>query len=388
MSQLTFTKATKKQARARIAFEGPSGSGKTYTSLVTARALGQRIALIDTEHRSASLYADEFEFDTLPLDSYDPQLLIQALAVAAAAGYDVVVIDSLSHFWMGVDGMLEQVDRAAKRSSGGNTFGGWKDMAPVERRMLEAMLAFPGHVIATLRQKTEWVIEENERGKKVPKKIGLKAIQRDGLEYEFTIVGDLNHDNELIVTKSRCKSLAGAVIRKPDEEFGRTILNWLEDGESSGPTVTELRDQAIDKYATREDLLALYQRAQKLALLGAPVVDDHGDATTLGELIAAKGRAAANRPVSAPPAVDAAAPAAVARVEETGQKRISDQRKTKLHAMFATARITDRDDKLAFINALLPADRQIASTSDLLADDAQMVFEAIQAAIDEQKATV
>src|SRR5688572_10982122 len=120
MAQITFTKATKKQAKARIALEGPSGSGKTYTSLLTAKVLGDRIAVIDTEHGSASKYADEFEFDTLAMDRYDPNVLIQALAAAAAAGYDVVVVDSLSHFWMGADGMLEQVDRAAKRSAGGN----------------------------------------------------------------------------------------------------------------------------------------------------------------------------------------------------------------------------------------------------------------------------
>lgn len=397
MTQLTFARATKKQARARIAFEGPSGSGKTYTALVTARVLGKRVAVIDTEHRSASLYADEFEFDTLALDRYDPQVLIEALAVAASSGYDVVVVDSLSHFWMGADGMLEQVDRAAKRSSGGNTFGGWKDMAPVERRMIEAMLAFPGHVIATLRQKTEWVIEEDHRGKKVPKKIGLKAIQRDGLEYEFTIVGDMNHENELIVSKSRCKSLAGAVIRKPGDEFGRQILAWLEDGESSGPSAAEIRDEILaNPYLGRDDLLAFYKRAEAYALLGAPLTDEHGDATTLGEFIAAKGKAAADaargvRPVSSPPApkpavqVQPATSTAGSEAAARLARGIDGRERTKLHAVLGSAGITDRDDKLAFINALLPDDRQITSTNDLTAADLPVVFEALAAATSDSK---
>lgn len=285
----TFTKATKKAAKARIALEGPSGSGKTYTALVTARALGQRIALIDTEHRSASLYADEFDFDTLELDSYDPKLLTGALAAASKAGYDVIVIDSLSHFWMGTDGMLEQVDRAAKRSAGGNTFGGWKEMRPTERRMIEAMLAYPGHLIATLRTKTEWVVEENDRGKKVPKKIGLKAEQREGLEYEFTLVGTLDLENTLVVTKSRCKTLSGAVLNRPDASFGQTLGDWLQDGEA-GPTAEEIRDEVLAAPdATYDELIEVYRKAERHGLLMAAIITDTGDSAGLGDFIRARG---------------------------------------------------------------------------------------------------
>ncbi|MEV6297818.1 ATP-binding protein [Actinoplanes sp. NPDC051861] len=285
----TFTKATKKAAKARIALEGPSGSGKTYTALITARALGQRIAVIDTEHRSASLYADEFDFDTLELDSYDPQLLTSALAAAAKAGYDVIVVDSLSHFWMGTDGMLEQVDRAAKRSAGGNTFGGWKEMRPTERRMIEAMLAYPGHLIATLRTKTEWVVEENDRGKKVPKKIGLKAEQREGLEYEFTLVGTLDLDNTLVVTKSRCKALSSAVIHRPDASFGQTLGDWLQDGEA-GPTAEEIRDEVLaTPDATYDELIDVYRKAERHGLLMAAIITNTGDEMSLGDFVKSRG---------------------------------------------------------------------------------------------------
>lgn len=298
-SPFTFTKATKKAAKARIALEGPSGSGKTYTALVTARALGQRIAVIDTEHRSASLYADEFDFDTLELDAYDPKYLIQALAAAGNAGYEVVIVDSLSHFWMGTDGMLEQVDRAAKRSASGNTFGGWKEMRPIERKMIEAMLAYPGHLIATMRTKTEWVVEENDRGKKVPKKIGLKAEQREGLEYEFTLVGTLDLENTLVVTKSRCKALSGAVINKPDQQFGETLGTWLQDGEA-GPTAAEIRDEVLESPdATYDELLAVYRKAERHGLLATAIVTDTGDTAALGDFIKARGTEAKARAAGA-----------------------------------------------------------------------------------------
>jgi len=359
---LSFAPATKKQAKARIALEGPSGSGKTYTSLLTATTLGKRVALIDTEHRSASLYADEFTFDTLELDRYDPQILTQALAVAGEAGYDVVIIDSLSHFWMGTDGMLEQVDKAAKRSSSGNTFGGWKEMRPTERKMIEAMLAYPGHLIATLRTKTDWVVEENDRGKKVPKKIGLKAEQREGLEYEFTIVGTLDIENTLVVTKSRCKALSGAVIQRPDDKFGRTLLEWLDAGAVAGPTAAELRDEALDTSATVEELRALHAKATRHGLLGAPVVDEHGDATVLGDLIVAKGREVAAR--------DAAA-AESAR----GEEMVSDKQHRQMHALWRDLGYDgdeNRDNRLAVISKIL--NRPVETSKTLTAAEADVVI--------------
>lgn len=348
----TFSRATKKQAKARIALAGPSGSGKTYTSLLTARVLAERVAVIDTEHRSASKYADEFAFDVLEINRYDPAILIQALAAAGAAGYDAVVVDSLSHFWMGSDGMLEQVDRAAKRSGGGNSFAGWKEMRPVERKMVEAMLAYPGHVLVTMRTKTEYVVEENERGKKVPRKIGTKPEQRDGIEYEFDIVGDLDVENELIIAKTRCRALTGAVIRKPDEEFGRTIARWLDDGADAGPTVTEIRDQALAAGKSRDDLLALLRRVEQLGVGAAPVLDEFGEATTLTELVVAKGRALANRPMKDQPA--------------------DDKQHRRMHALWRDAGIADRDERLAYTAEWIG--REVESSKELTAGDADRLI--------------
>ncbi len=255
---LSFTKATKLAAKGRVALDGPSGSGKTYTALTLATTLGGRVAVIDTEHGSASKYADLFEFDTLGLDRYSPQILIDALGAAAVAGYDVIVVDSLSHFWMGTDGMLEQVDKAAKRS-GGHGMSGWKEMRPVERQMVESLLAYPGHVICTLRVKSDWVEGENARGKKQMVKVGTKAEQREGLEYEFDLVASLDLANELTVVKSRCPQLAGEIVARPGRAFAETFKAWLDDGVESGPTARDRLLEQIRAAKTDDEFTATWK---------------------------------------------------------------------------------------------------------------------------------
>lgn len=286
---LTFAPATRKKLRARIALEGPSGSGKSYTSLMTGFALTSgenRVAVIDTERGSASKYVgiNGWQFDVLELGTFAPKTLVDALGSAAAAGYQCVIVDSLSHFWMGTDGMLEQVDKAGKRS-GGNSFAGWKEARPLERAMIDALLSYPGHVIVTMRTKTEWVVEENERGKKSPKKVGTKPEQRDGIEYEFDVVGDMNPENELVVTKSRVSGLAKAVIREPDEEFGKQILKWLEDGDGALANPLAIRDQALRVDATLDHIKALVEEAKSGRVFGAAVIDDTGDTVALEDLL-------------------------------------------------------------------------------------------------------
>src|SRR5262249_26069414 len=153
---------------------------------------------------------------------------------------DALVIDSLSHAWMGKDGALEQVDRAAKRSSG-NSFAAWRDVTPMHNRLVDAMLSCRCHLIVTMRSKTEWVLEDDARGKKVPRKVGMAPIQRDGVEYEFDVVGDFDIHHTLTISKSRCSELDGAVIEKPGRDLARTLKRWLDEGDpvSDGPTFSE-----------------------------------------------------------------------------------------------------------------------------------------------------
>lgn len=234
---IQFTKATKKQARLRLALIGPSGSGKTYSALAIGTHLvkGGRVAVIDTERGSASKYAGLFEFDTLELDTFSPQIYVQAIQAADAAGYDVLIIDSLSHAWMGKGGALEQVDQVVKRSNSQNSFTAWREVTPHHNAMINAILQCKAHVIVTMRAKTEYVMEMNEKGKNTPRKVGLAPIQRDGVEYEFDLVADMSLENDLIVSKSRCPQLSGAVVNRPGAEVAQTLAAWLTDGVEAPP---------------------------------------------------------------------------------------------------------------------------------------------------------
>ncbi len=244
----TFKKATKKQAKLRLAFVGPAGSGKTYSALEVASHLGERIAVLDTERGSASKYADIFAFDALEPESFSPDTYVEAIRAAEEAGYDVLVIDSLSHAWMGKDGALELVDQAAKRSKSGNSFAAWREVTPKHNALVDAMLGARLHIIATMRAKTEWVIVENDKGRKEPKKLGLAPIQRDGLEYEFDVVGDLDHDSNFVVSKSRCPALTGKIINRPGEELAKVLRGWLSDG-AEEPQTTASQPSAKEQDA-------------------------------------------------------------------------------------------------------------------------------------------
>jgi AAA domain len=314
LADFSFEPASKAQSKARIALAGPSGSGKTYTALTIATAFGGPVAVIDTERGSASKYAGIFQFDRLNMTRYDPRDLPKALASASAAGYPVVIIDSLSKFWGGEGGMLQQVDNAAKRSYGGNSFGGWKEARPMETAMIEAILSYPGHVIVTMRTKTAYEIIEDDRGRKRPEKIGLKPEQRDGIEYEFDIVGDMDLENTLTVSKSRCPALSGEVIARPGEEFARAVLDWLSDGEPA-LSAADYREQAMTPGAAYEALKDLYLKVKAAGLLGAAVTDSSGDAMSLGQLIISLGKQAEARETFGAQAAEAVPPAGAGQAE-------------------------------------------------------------------------
>ena len=224
-----FRKALKHGAKLRLAICGPSGSGKTYTLLRLATELGGPIAVLDTERGSASKYADIFDFDVLELDAYDPRRLVQMIDTAAQRGYQVLCIDSLSHFWMGKDGELDQVDRMARRMQGNGNFAAWKLVTPMHNQLVDRIIGAPMHVLVSLRAKTEWVLERDEKtGKTASRKVGLAPVMRDGIEYEFDVCGEMDQENSLVITKSRCPKLTGGVFVQPGKEVADILKEWLE----------------------------------------------------------------------------------------------------------------------------------------------------------------
>lgn len=223
-----FTKARKEDAKLRLAICGPSGHGKTYTALAIASGLGKKIAVIDTENGSASKYADLFDFDVDSPANHSPETYVKMIKEAERAGYDVIVVDSLSHAWMGQDGALELVDKAAVRSRSQNRFTAWRDVTPMHNRLVGSMISSTAHIIATMRSKTAWEMVEAVGGKKKPVKIGLAPIQRDGIEFEFDLIGDMDESHNFIVSKTRFADLGGAVIAKPSHELGEQLAGWLK----------------------------------------------------------------------------------------------------------------------------------------------------------------
>lgn len=219
-----FTKAVKSKCKARVALFGPSGSGKTFTALRVAKGMGGTIAVIDTEFGSASKYADRFEFDTLALE----QATIESLcaAIDAAKSYSVLIIDSMSHAWQE---LIQEVETLAKQKYKGNTFSAWSEGTPKQKRLIRALLSFPGHVIATMRVKTEWV-EQEDRGRKKYVRQGLNPEQGKGIEYEFDLLLSLTVDHVGTVEKDRTGKYQDQIIDKPGEDFGKSLAEWLSEG--------------------------------------------------------------------------------------------------------------------------------------------------------------
>lgn len=224
----------RKQAKLRLALTGPSGSGKTYGALIIAKGLGGTTAVIDTEKGSASLYSDRFNFDVLELDPpFSPERFIEAITAAQDAGYDNLIIDSLTHEWSGTGGCLEILDSLAKAKFRGNTWSAWSEITPRHNKFLDAILRSDVNVIATMRSKTETAQIDKGDGKKRVDKLGVKSEQRDGVEYEFTTVLDLNHETHTAVaSKDRTGLFSNADFAVIDETVGQRLMEWLNDGRS------------------------------------------------------------------------------------------------------------------------------------------------------------
>ncbi len=213
----------------------------------------KRVAVIDTERGSSRRYAKgrPFHFSVLELKTFEPETYVDAIKAAERAGFEVLVIDSLSHEWIGTGGALEQVDRNAK---GGNTFVAWGKVTPRHNAVIDAIMGSSMHIIATMRSKMahEQTVKD---GKKVVEKLGLAPQQRDGIEFEFDVVGDLDLDNALTITKSRCIELNSKVYRHPGIDLAEILANWLDDGEAPNGLREEI------EIAVASGILAAEERA-------------------------------------------------------------------------------------------------------------------------------
>ena len=230
---MQIRKAERKKAKLRLGIAAPSGAGKTYSALMLAFGLGGKVGLIDTEHGSGDLYAHLGDYDIIGLEApYTVAKYLEAIKSFEDAGYGCIIIDSLSHAWAGDGGLLDKQGKIADR--GVNSFAAWRTITPEHNALVNAMLQSQTHIIATMRSKQDYVLEVNDKGKQTPKKVGLAPVQREGMEYEFTVMLDVGMDHTATASKDRTGLFDGQYF-KITKETGQKLLEWLETGAEASP---------------------------------------------------------------------------------------------------------------------------------------------------------
>lgn len=248
---MQLRQSERKQAKIKLAIQGCAGSGKTYSSLLLAYGLTNdwnKIAVIDSENGSADLYAHLGQYNVLNLNNnYSPENYMEAISICENSGrIDVIIIDSMSQSW---DFLLQ-----CHAEMVGNSFTNWGKISPRQNALIQSILQSKCHVICTMRTKQDYVLSE-KNGKMVPEKVGLKAVQRDGLDYEFTLVFDVDIKHFAVSSKDR----TGLFMGKPEftisDVTGKRILDWC----NSGVSVETVRND-IAKAQTVEELNSIYHQ--------------------------------------------------------------------------------------------------------------------------------
>jgi len=253
-----FQKAERRKAKLRLALCGPSGSGKTYSALKIAKGMGGKIALIDTENGSGQLYCDIADYDVAEIaPPFSVDKYIGAIKGAEEAGYDVLIIDSLSHAWSKQGGILDEVNKRGGKNSFTN---GWRDATPLHDKFIDAILQSSIHIIVTMRAKTAYEMEKDEKGKIIPVKKGMEPVQRAGLEYEFTVVLDMDNERHTATSgKDRTRLFDGKCFT-PDENTGIELMQWLGMGIDQQPQYYQGQQQWNGGY--QQQAVPQYQQTQ------------------------------------------------------------------------------------------------------------------------------
>lgn len=236
--ELAIVPARREMAFIKMLISSPSGGGKTLGALLTAFGLTgdwSKILIIDTENRSGSLYAGS-EIDGVKIGQYQTIVLnapytvaryTRAIEMAEKAGIECLIIDSLSHAWTAEGGLLDLHTKITAASRTGNSYTAWKDVTPLHAKLIEKIMNCSMHVILTARSKTEYVLNQTEKGM-TPKKVGMGIVFRDGLEYDVSIameVDQLSHTAQ--VTKDRTRIFADEPYIKLTPDAGQRIKDWL-----------------------------------------------------------------------------------------------------------------------------------------------------------------
>lgn len=248
---MQLQKATRKRAKIKMALQGPSGSGKTFSSLQIAHGLcsdWSKVAVIDTEQGSAHLYSHLGDYSVVELvDTFSPERYTEAIDTCVKAGMEVIILDSVTHEW---EYLLDY-----HSSLPGNSFTNWSKVTPRHNAFIQKILSSPCHIICTVRTKTDYVMTE-KNGKMVPEKVGLKSVQRDGLDYEMTLVFDLDIKNNATASKDRTNLFTSKPEQKLSVETGKLIADWCNNGD---PVCVDDMTERIQSCISVKELLTLYK---------------------------------------------------------------------------------------------------------------------------------
>lgn len=236
---MELKKASRKQVKLRLNISAPSGAGKTYSALLMAKGLvgdWSKIALIDTENESASLYSNLGEFNVINLTEYSPEKYIEAINICVQAGMEAIILDSTTHEWAY---LIEANEILAQAKFRGNTWSAWSQTTPRHDRFIQAVLQCPAHVITCTRSKTETVMGEDKKVKKV----GMKDVQREGWEYELTVSLNIERDTHMAIpSKDRTNLFEGKNPFVITEQTGIAIKEWCESGVADKPGDVKLKE--------------------------------------------------------------------------------------------------------------------------------------------------
>jgi hypothetical protein len=281
---MEIKKAERKQVKLRIALIGSSGSGKTYSALRLTKGMGGKTCLIDTEFHRSEYYADKFDFDVLHLTKpFSPERYIEAINTAVSGGYDNIIIDSASHEWIGEGGCLDSNSKLSLITK--NSYTAWAKTTPRHEAFLNALIYANSHLIICLRGKDEYVLEQNEKGKQAPRKVGVGAQMRDGLEYECTISLMIDQETHLTSVLKDNTLLFDGRNDMLTEEHGKSLIAWATSGKIENikqPSQKEVFIIAYDKVKSGK------YREQAIKIVDDWLTKESKDLETITEVDAAK----------------------------------------------------------------------------------------------------
>ena len=255
---MKLQKAQRHQVKLRLGLSGASGFGKTYSALQLAYGMTNdwsKIAIIDTENNSASLYSHLGAFNVLSLNEpYSPERYIEAIKTCEKASMEVIIIDSITHEWNGKGGCLQIHEQL------GGTFQMWAKVTPRHQAFIDAILESTAHVITTVRKKIDYSMDKDANGRTRVVKHGLKDVTREGFSYELTVDFELINDKHLA---SASKDRTGLFMDKPEfvinSATGKKLMEWCNQGVSLDDVKKE-----INATTTLEGLRHLYQKYNSL----------------------------------------------------------------------------------------------------------------------------